>query len=61
MYLLHLQRHLIWNLYLELFVEMFRKIIKGLASDSKIGVNRTMLYQCNPVAFYQSKASRLQI
>ena len=23
-----------------------------LASDSKIGVNGTMLYQCNPTAFY---------
>ena len=43
-----------------------------LASDSKIGVNETMLYQCNPTAFYQfetslkqvgsqSEASRLQI
>ena len=28
-----------------------------LASDSKIGVNGTMLYQCNPTAFYQSEAS----
>ena len=43
-----------------------------LASDSKIGVNGTMLYQCNPTAFdqsegtmkwvgSQSEASRLQI
>ena len=28
-----------------------------LASDSKIGVNGTMLYQCNPTTFYQSEAS----
>ena len=28
-----------------------------LASDSKIGVNGTMLHQCNPTAFYQSEAS----
>ena len=28
-----------------------------LASDSKIGVNGAMLYQCNPTAFYQSEAS----
>ena len=28
-----------------------------LASDSKIGVNGTMLYPCNPTAFYQSEAS----
>ena len=28
-----------------------------LASDTKIGVNRTMLYQCNPTALYQSEAS----
>ena len=28
-----------------------------LASDYKIGVNETMLYQCNPTAFYQSGAS----
>ena len=28
-----------------------------LASDSKISVNGTMLYQCNPIAFYQSGAS----
>ena len=28
-----------------------------LASDSKIGVNGTMLYQCNPITFYQSEAS----
>ena len=32
-----------------------------LASDSEIGVNETMLYQCNPSAFYQSEASQLQI
>ena len=28
-----------------------------LALDSKIGVNGTMLYQCNPTSFYQSEAS----
>ena len=28
-----------------------------LASDSKIGVNGTMLYQYNPTVFYQSEAS----
>ena len=28
-----------------------------LVSDSKIGVNGTMLHQCNPTAFYQSEAS----
>ena len=28
-----------------------------LASDSSIGVNGTMLYQCNPTAFCQSEAS----
>ena len=28
-----------------------------LVSDSKIGVNGTTLYQCNPTAFYQSGAS----
>ena len=28
-----------------------------LTSDSKIGVNGTMLHQCNPTVFYQSKAS----
>ena len=28
-----------------------------LASDCKIGVNGTMLYQCNPTAFYQLEAS----
>ena len=28
-----------------------------LASDYKIGVNETMLHQCNPTAFYQSGAS----
>ena len=32
-----------------------------LASDSKICVNGTMLYQCNPTAFYQSEARLLQI
>ena len=28
-----------------------------LASDTKIGVDRTMLYQGNPTALYQSEAS----
>ena len=28
-----------------------------LVLDSKIGVNGTILYQCNPMAFYQSEAS----
>ena len=28
-----------------------------LVSDSKIGVNGTMLHQCNPIVFYQSEAS----
>ena len=28
-----------------------------LASDSKISVNGTMLYQCNPTAFHQSEAN----
>ena len=28
-----------------------------LAPDCKIGVNGTMLYQCNPTAFYQSEVS----
>ena len=28
-----------------------------LVSDSKIGVNETMLHQCNPTAFDQSEAS----
>ena len=28
-----------------------------LASDSKIGVNWTMIYQCNQTTFYQSEAS----
>ena len=28
-----------------------------LASDSKIDVNGTILYQCNPVTFYLSEAS----
>ena len=28
-----------------------------LASDSIIGVNGAILYQCNPIAFYQSEAS----
>ena len=28
-----------------------------LASDSKIGVNGTMLCQCNPTVFYQSEPS----
>ena len=32
-----------------------------LVSNSKIGVNGTMLHQCNPTAFYQSEASLKQV
>ena len=49
-----------WSFYPLCFIHTKLKLQPTgfrLASDCKIGVNETMLYQCNPTAFYQSGAS----
>ena len=51
--------NLLTKLY-KLYLKAHSHQIKVVASNSKIVVNGIMQNQCNPTAFFQSKASRLQ-
>ena len=67
---LQVRRENNWPVFVPIYINHTQKLLKArstktklqltcfrLDSDPKIGVNGTMLYQCNPTAFNQSEAS----